>query len=67
MAESNVERRKRLTMQGTSAAKPLSRGFQRQQKREADRRIHNLICAYIGQPLFVAASNSVAALVSWLT
>ena len=34
---------------------------QRQQWRE-----DNIICTYIGQPLAVAASNSVAALVSWL-
>lgn len=27
---------------------------------------HNLICVYIGQLLVVAASNGVAALISWL-
>lgn len=38
------------------------------QQRKADRHTcrHNLICAYISQPLIVAASDSIAALISWL-
>ena len=38
----------------------------RQQQREADQCRHNLIHAYISQPLITAASDSVTALVSWL-
>ena len=38
----------------------------RQQQREADQCKHNLIHAYIGQSLIVAASDSVATLISWL-
>ena len=38
----------------------------RQQQREADQCRHNLIHAYISQPLITAASDSVTALISWL-
>ena len=53
--------------QGTSATTLSSRErLQSQQQHEADQCGHNLIHPYIAQPLVVAASDGVAALVSWL-
>ena len=51
--------------------RPAKDDFRRQQRREADRREadrrrQNLIHAYISEPLIVAASDGVVALVSWL-
>ena len=64
--ESNAERRRRLIRVRVQRHRRAEDDSRKQQRQETDQPRHNLIRAYFSQPLIIAASDSITALLSWL-